>query len=392
MRNRRHRPLAKTLTYHSAARLPEEWDQLLPEGHFLKSASLLAHEKTGLPDVENLYKIMVSQGHAIGVAAFQVLRIAKKHVKPGALSGIRKWAWRFFAALARPRILIAGHLFRHDVETVYFSPHLPAFTCFRLYQDAILAALPRCGAAAVLVKDMPARLAPHFRNQAPDFLPLRNDISMVLHLPSAWDTLNHYQASLKHKYAQRFRKVRQGMAGLEVKELNLLQTQQEAATLYQLYTQVSENQSVRLGVLSQSFLPEMKRFYPDLKIWAIYEAGTMVAFFSAFTSGSTLDMFYIGFSYEKNAEKNLYFNLLFLGVEMGINLRKSRVVFGRTALEAKARLGCRPFYLHTFLLIKNPLLRRLAGRAQSSLQQNEGDWEQRHPFKNEPETPPVAAS
>jgi hypothetical protein len=92
-------------------------------------------------------------------------------------------------------------------------------------------------------------------------------------------------------------------------------------------------------------------------------------------------MFYIGFDYSKNEELQLYFNILFFTVEQAISLRKKKLVLGRTALEAKARLGCRPKYLSTYLYIRNPAIRQVINRLQQNINSMEGEWENRHPFK-----------
>ena len=92
-------------------------------------------------------------------------------------------------------------------------------------------------------------------------------------------------------------------------------------------------------------------------------------------------MFYIVFDYSRNDSLQLYFNILFFSVEQAIRMGKKKLILGRTALEAKARIGCKPVYLSTFLYIKNPLVRNLMLRAQQSIAANEGEWENRHPFK-----------
>jgi predicted N-acyltransferase len=205
---------------------------------------------------------------------------------------------------------------------------------------------------------------------------------MELALPEHWQSMQDYEKSLKHKYAQRFRKVRQSWAGLDIRELSADDVSAKAAEIYALYMQVTENQSVRMGLLSEDFIPVLKRFYgDDLKVWGIYENGRMIAFASGWVQEASFDMFYIGFDYERNSALQLYFNILFFAIEQAIALKKPRLILGRTALEAKARVGCRPEYLNTFLHIRNPLLRNIVGRLQSKLGESGNEWEQRHPFK-----------
>jgi hypothetical protein len=225
---------------------------------------------------------------------------------------------------------------------------------------------------------------PHFLHGAPDYMMLRNDSSMQMVVPDTWHTITDYEKSLKHKYAQRFRKVRQSWAALEVKELSEEEVYASAARIYTLYRKVTEHQPVRMGLLNEAFIPALKSFYgAQLKVWGIYEGGQMIAFASAWVQADSFDMFYIGFDYARNSELQLYFNILFFAIEQAILLGKSKLILGRTALEAKARVGCRPEYLNTFLHIRNPLLRGIIARLQGRLGESGSEWEQRHPFKEQ---------
>jgi hypothetical protein len=229
---------------------------------------------------------------------------------------------------------------------------------------------------------MHAGLVDHFQHHAPEYLMLRNDISMEMDIPADWETITDYEKALKHKYAQRFRKVRSQWANLQIKELSAEDVELNKRTIYALYQQVLTHQQVRLGILSPDFIVNLKAFYKDrLKVWAVYDGKKMIAFFSGWAKEDAFDMFYIGFDYSLNAELQSYFNILFFSVEQAIALKKPRLILGRTALDAKARLGCEPRYLHTFLYINNPFLRRFILRKQQNVNLREGDWEEKHPFK-----------
>jgi hypothetical protein len=317
-------------------------------------------------------------------AAFQILTVRPEHLSDTSLPVWQHSAWKLFTLSAHPKLLVGGHLFRHDVTTVHFTEDMASFDAFEWYRGALYTATRQCGVHAVLLKDPPEPLVPHFLHGAPDYLLLRNDSSMQMGVSNVWQTITDYEKSLKHKYAQRFRKVRQSWATLEVKELSAAEVQEAAGAIYALYMQVTEHQSVRMGLLSEAFIPTLKQFYGDrLKVWGIYEDGQMIAFASAWVQADSFDMFYIGFDYTRNQELQLYFNILFFAIEQAILLRKSTLILGRTALEAKARVGCRPVYLNTFLHIRNPVLRSIVARLQGRLGETGSEWEQRHPFKEQ---------
>lgn len=367
--------------------LPDDWDTLLPEGHFLKRSSLEAHERARLPHLETIYAgLRREDGAFIAQSAFQVLTLQKEHINAGGLKDWQACLWGLFSRIAQPRLVVAGQLFRHDVSSFYAPASVGPFDAFNYYRQIIRAVLQKKCAHAVLVKEPPEAFVPYFQHYAPDYLLLRNDSSMQLQLPADWASMADYEKSLKHKYAQRFRKVRQSWQSLRVQEMNGTEITAAADRLYDLYLQVTMNQPVRLGLLSKTFIPELKAFYGDkLKVWGVWEGDALIAFASAWVQADSFDMFYIGFDYQRNTELQLYFNILFFSIEQAILLRKPRLILGRTALEAKARVGCRPVYLHTFLYIRNPLLRNIVGRLQQRFSEGGGEWENRHPFKKEPE-------
>lgn len=367
--------------YHSVAALPAEWHALLPAEHFLQPAQLLISEAAALPDVSYTYALVLEHGKPITAAYFQLLHLQPAHIDGASLKLLQKIVWRI-ASRMQLKILVAGHLFRHDIAAVHCRPETSAYAAYQYYIAAIEAALQQSCASAVLVKDMPAEMATFFKNHEPGYLQVRNDISMQMDISTHWQSLQDYEKSLKHKYAQRFRKLRQSWNGLEVREWDLAQVAANQQAAYALYKQVSEHQQVRLGFISEGYLTELKRYYGDaLRVWGLYEGDVLVAFFSAWVNEDAFDMFYIGFDYAANARLHLYFNMLYWAVEQAIALRKPQLILGRTALDAKARLGCKPEYRDTFLYIRNGLLRRIATQIQARIAVQEGAWEERHPFK-----------
>lgn len=369
--------------YLSCATLPDDWDRLLPVGHFLKRNNLQATQQSSLPHLSYVY-VLVSKGtDAIAAIYFQVLKLQRHHLNEGPLPTVQKLGWQAFTNIVNPRLLVAGHLFRHDVETCYYNDTLSHFEAYKIYNDVINEQLRATCSYAVLVKDLPDELVTYFQHYAQQYIMLRNDIMMELDIPAEWDNIHDYEKALKHKYAQRFRKVRAALNGIEVAELDAIQTEAEKKNIYALYRQVCEKQTARIGIISEDFLPALKKYNPELlKVWAIRENGKMVAFFSAWVKEDAFDMFYIGFDYSRNNDLMLYFNILFCGVEQAIIHKKTKAIFGRTALDAKARLGCKPVYKSTFVMVRNKFIRMATLRLQNNSQSQEGEWEQRHPLKN----------
>ncbi len=370
-------------SYRNCDELPEMWDEMLPANHFLKKQNLRITELVQLPDVCFRYVLITEKDMPVAAAYFQLLNLKPHHINKEKVKSWQYNVWKTYSSILRPKMLVAGHLFRHDVASYYYNTNLSAFEAYQYYVMAIDFALAETCAASVLVKDMTEELITYFQHHASQYLLLRNDIAMQMELPDEWQTMNDYEKALKHKYAQRYRKVRSAMPAVEIRELDENQVEAAKENIFKLYTNVTTQQQVRLGLLNSNFIPQLKKHYrDDFKVWGMYEGDIMVGFLSAWLKQEAFDMFYIGFSYEKNATLQLYFNILFLSIEKSIQYRKSRLILGRTALEAKARLGCKPRYLSTFLYIRNNYIRKRVLQIQEKNFVMEGSsWEERHPFK-----------
>lgn len=372
-----------TLQFTRSKELPAQWDEFVPEGHFLQRAQLAVTESANLPDLSFLYLLICINEKPVLAAGFQLLGLKNKHINGSMVKPVQYAAWQLYTGTLRPKLLVGGHLFRHDVSSVYYDTSLAPYDAYNYYSQAINEAMSSSCAGAVLIKDMPQQLGTYFQNYEPEYIMLRNDISMEMEIPEQWQTITDYEHELKHKYAQRFRKVRQPWQQLEIKELSQQEVVQHKQQLFELYQQVTNRQQVRIGLLNEDFIPTLKQHDDRLKAWAIYEQGTMIGFLSAWVYDTVFDMFYIGFDYERNRDLNLYFNILFFAIEQAIQHKKGKLILGRTALDAKARLGCTPKYLSTFLYIKNGMIRQRVLQAQKNTSDKEGEWESRHPLKSQ---------
>lgn len=361
--------------------LPPEWNNLIPAGHFLQSQQLKVAEQSSLPDISFSYALVYDNNIPVLAAGFQLLQLKTKHANHNMVEPWKYVAWQLYTGIARPKLLVSGHLFRHDVDSVFCAGGISGYDIYTYYKEAIDAVMRKSCASAVLIKDMPARLDKYFCNYEPQYMMLRNDISMEMGVPAEWQTMDDYVHALKHKYAQRYRKIRERWPELNVKALTNAEVVAYKDELFALYRQVSDHQRVRIGLLSADFIPMLQQQDNRLKVWGIYEGSQLIGFFSAWVYEDRFDMFYIGFDYEKNKEYNLYFNILFFAIEQAIKYRKPKLILGRTALDAKARLGCKPRYLSTFVYIRNSIVRSRIMHAQKNTAANEGAWENKHPFR-----------
>ncbi|WP_145388263.1 hypothetical protein [Stieleria neptunia] len=90
--------------------------------------------------------------------------------------------------------------------------------------------------------------------------------------------------------------------------------------------------------------------------------------------------FYLGMDCEVNARLPVYHALLFAVIEQAITWSCKRVSFGRTALEAKSRLGCQPEEMHVWVRHRVPVINSLVQQLLKNAIHE--DPPQRNPFKD----------
>ena len=115
------------LVFRSVDELPESWDRLLPEQHPMRRSVLRLYEQTHLQHLSYRYLISGTVSEPKALACFQLLTVQTSHLNPDLLKGWQSACVPPLLRLLRPGLLIAGHLFRHDVCTFYAHPDWSAF-------------------------------------------------------------------------------------------------------------------------------------------------------------------------------------------------------------------------------------------------------------------------
>lgn len=211
------------------------------------------------------------------------------------------------------------------------------------------------------------------------------DFTMQLPLDGQWNSFDDYQNELKKKYKKRAQDIRKHGENLVWRSLSLPEIKQEQQKIHALYLNVLKSQKFVAGIAPERHFEYLKEIYADnFDLVAIYANDNMVGFYSYFKTENNLGVHYIGIDYLYNDSHDIYFNILFKIVELGISQKVKSIDFGRSSLDAKASLGAVPqhksSYIKTFGLtkiIKNLLVKQLRSFETNS-------WRVRKPFKEEP--------
>lgn len=369
--------------FRSVNELPTEWNLALQNTkHPLHSSQIGLSEACATAHMQYYYVMTYAGNRLVMCSYFQHLQIQVSHFN--CKSRLPEWlGLQSIIQCLRPSLLVAGNLFRHDAFYVQpIGPYQEDESC-NWYLDTVEEMMRISKASGVFIKDLPEAQAA-VMNRHPRFMSMQDDITMVFDIPSEWTSMNDYQQALKHKYVQRFKKIRKQAVPLTVKALSLLDIEQEQYTLEALYRQVSDHQMVSMGKINHAYFPaQAKALGHDYRVFAWYDAeGNMKAFSSAIVRNGLYDMNYIGFDYASNNEYALYFNILFHCMQEAIEGKHRRLILGRTALEAKAILGCHPENMHGYYRLRHPLVRTMFKLISKQFNTQWGDtWRNRHPFK-----------
>jgi hypothetical protein len=367
--------------YKSIAEVPASWQASLPTHHNLDLTQLAAIENSKLLGMEPLY-VMATQGDkVVGLMYAQLLRFKSDFLSQQNLNTFLRSASCLLLGCWPMKLLVFGHLFRHDGAYCYFADDASAAKIHTQMVETVCA-LNRHN--AVMFKDLEERFTGISKN-IEHLTHFDNDVSMELHIPASWKNFDDYKTALKHKYTQRCNKTLKSFTEVTIRDWALQDVQHEAKNIYKLYEQVTQKQSVTLGLLNETYFPIFKESMGDkLHCQGFYHATELVAFSSAIVQDGIYDMNYIGFDYSKNQSLQLYFNILFNCINNAIQYGCHTLVLGRTALEAKAILGCTPVQKFGYYKINNGFLRHVAQRISNSTIEQQGEqWKSRHPFSSE---------
>jgi len=368
--------------YNHIQQLPDTWHLMADNNQSFSSNKIGVQD---LANIENLtsYYLMVSENDKIiFIAYYQLLFVKPIHFNLGT-----KKVQQFFLDLAlkivKPTLLVAGNLFRHDENFFHFSHEVSPEKKAGIYQEALNYMIAHTNASGIFLKDIPAEIATGIQTDS-SYIAMQDDISMELKIPEHWKSLGDYEKDLKHKYLQRSKKMRKAFTGVRIRELNEQDLHQYATDIYKLYVQVTQKQIVRMGMLNEAFFLKLKdAFKNHYRVCGFFLDDKLIAFSSAILHESIYDMNYIGIDYAYNQSHHLYFNILFHCLESAIETNASTLILGRTALEAKAIMGCTPDYRFSFYKLRNAIVNWFFQRVSAYFSESQGDkWKERHPFKS----------
>ncbi len=345
---------------------------------------MVALENSQPPDIIFRYVTVFRNNTPIGVLYLQHLEFSHKHFNKDYLNTTVFKLLSPVAKRLKAHLLVCGNLFRVNFQGFYFiekNDRNLVFDCLGFLKKHLKKGRSYCG---ILVKDCKREFTPTGYS-CHKFQPFRQDLTMEMSIRDTWCNFDEYVVALSKKYRQRAVKIRKSASELERKFLTLDEIITRSAELDQLYRQVVDKQSLALGILKVDYFIEMKRQLGDkFQIVAFLKDGQLLAFSGHiyYPEKSAMELHYIGFDYKHNPAYNLYFNIIFDGIETAIEKKYKSLEMGRTAREAKASAGAQAIENFNYIWVKGGLPRLAVNFLSKKFEAGMGEeWQHRNPFK-----------
>lgn len=331
------------------------------------------------------YLLFTFRGAPVGLVYCQLLEFrAGEHLRQPQHEGIRLRGR--LAAHLKLRVLICGNAFLTGQHAYFFTPEHQndsgELIREALGQTADWWRQENLSVNTILFKD----IADHQVRTVTDwqhssYHRFAFQPNMVFPLARNWEKIDHYLEALSSKYRVRYRRARKKLKGIRCVELNAAQIRTHEPEIYRLYRNTAGNADFCVAYLSRQYFSELKTTDPErFRLWAYFKGEQMVGFCTSLQNGKDLEAHFLGLN-EAQQVHQLYLNMLYHLVEVGIDSKAERIVFARTAMEIKSSVGAVPeatsvFLLHHTSSVVNYLVPYLV-----CLLEPKDQWETRHPFR-----------
>lgn len=366
------------------------WSRLHPvAGAFLCLDYLTALENAHDDGLEVRMAVFYNGSQPMGIAAFQIAHFATSE---DAYSNVFLNCINAIGRIIRGKhvhnILISGNAFATGEHGFSFQPEIDKSTiayCLHQAMESIAKLEQKKGRriCAMVTKDFyPNTVDVANELERYRFKKFQVDHNMVMPVLSEWKSFDDYLESLNTKFRTKAKAALKRSANLTVVDAMEGDVNLHADAMQRLYENVYLKADFRLGKLQSKALAELlKRIPNQFFVRQYFLNNELVGFLTAMRCGDVMEAHVIGIDYDTNREHGIYQRILYDYVELAIQMRCSRIVYGRTAAEIKSTVGAFPVDLTCSIkhrrIISNTLLAMIINYVKPS------EYPQRDPFKAE---------
>lgn len=355
----------------------KQWDKIVAgQSFFFQRNYLKMLEQAGPENMDYRFVLIYEGDEPVAALVLQLVSISGNQIPKGEdKSGENSKSARVtLKKLIKPmkekllskineRILVCGNLLSYGFHAVAFNDKVDRSKIW----PAISEALYRVRRAEkllgktdfILVKDMtPEQLGPSKVLSKISYRELETEPNMKLEILPEWKTHENYLGSLASKYRSA---VKQQIlkpiddAGCTVEHLTDLLN--NAERIHELYLEVHEKAGLRLFTLPEIYFAALQEVAgKNFLCSVIKKENKILGFIITIRDNETAFGYHIGYDKKEAEGLPLYLRLLHASVSDACLLGCRWLSLGRTALEPKARLGCKPEPISVWLRHRQPVM------------------------------------
>ena len=385
--------------YRSIASAATDWDAAAPVHNlFLQRPYLHTLEQHPPEGMQMGYLVFYKGEDPVGVAIcqmqyFQASQSIKEEEPAEKTScfftGLARWFKRKIATQVSADILIVGNMLFTGENAWYVHPEKMSETEFLPLLENSLSEVSKImeqegvRLPVVLLKDLcPKNPTPGTFARTQGYTEFEIQPSMEMELP--FQTFEEYLGAMSTKYRTRAKRAFKKLGdAVQKREMTLADVQRHSETMFLLYKKIADTAGFNMLQLHPEYFSGLKRQMPEqFRVFGYFQEERLVAFFTTFNNYGALDAHFIGYEPALNHDLQLYQNMLYDIVRVGIDMGCRHINFARTALEIKSTVGAVPVSYCCYVRHQNSLANQFAGKLVDCFKPVE-TWVQRHPFKEE---------
>jgi predicted N-acyltransferase len=184
--------------------------------------------------------------------------------------------------------------------------------------------------------------------------------NMVIELQEDWKKFDDYLDAMSSKYRVRAKSAFKKAKDIEKREMDLEEVRFYQTQMFDLYHQIVVSAGFNGIALKENYFTNLKEHLNEkFKVIGYFKNGELIGFYTIFIEKNTLESHYLGINQEENRHCQLYINMLYDMIRMGIYYEVKRIYLARTALEIKSSVGAEPHELYFYMKNHNPIFNAL---------------------------------
>ncbi|MFK7950489.1 MAG: hypothetical protein AB8G11_23080 [Saprospiraceae bacterium] len=359
---------------------------------FLQQSYLKAIESCPPKDMQFAYLTFYKNNQPCGIAYAQIFKFSTyeslKHHRSfndekAKFLRLKKWAARkieFYSIVCGNVLMTGEYGYAFDNELIKKEEQ---FEIVNEGLDALRNNLKQknINAPVILYKD-------YFENNRQDientnFGEFQIQPNMVIDLEEDWEKFEDYLAAMSSKYRVRAKRAFKKAKNIEKEELDLEEVRMHQVKMYELYRGVVVSAGFNGITLQQNYFTNLKEHLGDkFKVIGYFKEGELIGFYTVFLEKerNSIESHFLGIDHQENRNCQLYLNMLYDMIRMGVYHQIKRIYLARTALEIKSSVGAKPYDMYFYMQHKNPMFNALTKQTFDLFNPQE-EWTQRKPFK-----------